>query len=77
MSNISQYHLKLIADYGPCQVWEIDGEQLRGELDIEFTNFGMYPDFDYIPKNEFLCHHHLDKISFELKKLGYVVSSEL
>lgn len=52
VSDVSKYHLKLIADYGPCQVWEIDGEKLRATKDIEFTNFGMYPDFDYIPRNE-------------------------
>ncbi len=52
MSDVSQYHLKLIKDFGPCQVWQIDGEKLRATKDIEFTNFGMYPDFDYIPPNE-------------------------
>ena len=52
VSDVSQYHLKLIKDFGPCQVWQIDGEKLRATKDIEFTNFGMYPDFDYIPPNE-------------------------
>ncbi|MEK7163804.1 MAG: hypothetical protein AAB768_01520 [Patescibacteria group bacterium] len=52
VADVSKYHLKLVHDYGSCQVWEIDGEKLRSEKDIEFTNFGMYPDFDYIPSNE-------------------------
>lgn len=52
MFDPAQYHLKLIEKYGDLEVWEIDGAKLRAEKDIEFTNFGLYPDFDYIPKNE-------------------------
>lgn len=46
------YHIRKLEDFGQVEVWEIDGEKLRAEKDIEFTNFGVYPDFDYIPKNE-------------------------
>ncbi len=52
MSDPSSFHTKLIEKYGPCEVWEIDGQRLRATKDIEFTNFGIYPDFDYIPRNE-------------------------
>lgn len=61
-----RYHTKLIHDYGPCQVWEIDGARLRAEKDIEFSNFGIYPDFAYIPPNELWLDHesHPDEHKF-------------
>jgi len=46
------YHIRKLEDFGEVTTWEINGEKLRAEKDIEFTNFGIYPDFDYIPKNE-------------------------
>src|SRR3990167_8002657 len=52
MPDVKQFHKKLVEKYGDLEVWEIDGEKLRAEKDIEFTNFGLWPDFDYIPKNE-------------------------
>lgn len=66
MPDVSRFHTKLVHDYGPVQVWEIDGAKLRAEKDIEFSNFGMYPDFDYIPKNELWLDHesHPDEHKF-------------
>lgn len=66
MVGISKYHLKLIKDLGAVQIWEIDGAKLRAEKDIEFSNFGMYPDFDYIPQNELWLDHecHPDEQKF-------------
>ncbi|MBI5358052.1 hypothetical protein HZB69_00255 [Candidatus Amesbacteria bacterium] len=66
MLDVSQYHLRLVKDYGSVTVWEIDGAKLRAEKDIEFSNFGMYPDFDYIPKNELWLDHecHPDEHRF-------------
>ncbi len=52
MPDIKQFHKKLIEKYGDLEVWEVDGEKIREKLDIEFPNFAMWPDFDYIPKNE-------------------------
>ncbi|MBI1872128.1 hypothetical protein HYS10_01780 [Candidatus Collierbacteria bacterium] len=52
MTDTSKFHRKLIDKYGNLEIWEIDGEKLRSEKDIEFTNYGMWPDFGYIPKNE-------------------------
>ena len=52
MSDVSKFHKKLIEKYGDLEVWEVDGEKIREKLDIEFPNFAMWPDFDYIPKNE-------------------------
>lgn len=52
MSDVTQFHKKLIDKYGDLTVWEVDGEKIREKLDIEFPNFAMWPDFDYIPKNE-------------------------
>lgn len=66
MPDVSRFHLKLVKDLGPVQVWEIDGAKLRAEKDIEFSNFGMYPDFDYIPQNELWLDHecHPDEQKF-------------
>jgi len=50
--DVSSFHKKLIDKYGDLEIWEIDGEKLRREKDIEFTNYGIWPDFSYIPKNE-------------------------
>ncbi len=52
MSNVKQFHKKLVDKYGDLEIWEVDGEKIREKLDIEFPNFAMWPDFDYIPKNE-------------------------
>jgi len=52
MPDVKQFHKKLIEKYGDLEVWEVDGEKIREKLDIEFPNFAMWPDFDYIPKNE-------------------------
>ncbi len=52
MSDVKQFHKRLIEKYGGLEVWEVDGEKIREKLDIEFPNFAMWPDFDYIPKNE-------------------------
>lgn len=52
MIDIPKFHKKLIDKYGDLEVWEVDGEKIREKLDIEFPNFAMWPDFDYIPKNE-------------------------
>lgn len=52
MKDVSQYHRHLVDKYGELEVWEVDGENIRQHLDIEFPNFAMWPDFSYIPKNE-------------------------
>jgi hypothetical protein len=81
----NQFHTKLIHDYGSVQVWEIDGAKLRAEKDIEFSNFGMYPDFEYIPKNELWLDHEchpdehrffIDHMLAEWKALKHGYSTE-
>lgn len=52
MSDVSQFHKKLVDKYGGLEIWEVDGQKIREKLDIEFPNYAMWPDFDYIPKNE-------------------------
>lgn len=47
------YYLKKISKIGKINVWEVDGEKIRDELDIEFTNFGQHFRFSYIPEYEF------------------------
>jgi hypothetical protein len=38
---------------GNLQVWIVDGAYVRGHIDEEFTNFGQYYRYSYIPENEF------------------------
>ena len=38
---------------GDYQVWIVDGADIRGHVDEEFTNFGQHYRYSYIPKNEF------------------------
>jgi hypothetical protein len=38
---------------GEYQVWIVDGANVRGHIDEEFTNFGQHYRFPYIPKKEF------------------------
>lgn len=52
MTDVKKFHRKLIEKYGDLEVWEVNGEKIRKDLDIEFPNYAMWPDFDYIPRNE-------------------------
>ncbi|MBL7156070.1 MAG: hypothetical protein ISS87_00505, partial [Candidatus Pacebacteria bacterium] len=38
---------------GKIKIWLVDGNKIRSESDIEFTNFGHHFTFPYIPKYEF------------------------
>lgn len=46
-------YVKKVADLADKTVWYVDGELVRKDLDIEFTNFGQHYDFNFIPENEF------------------------
>jgi hypothetical protein len=35
------------------QIWLVDGEYVRKNIDEEFTNFGQHYRFSYIPMDEF------------------------
>lgn len=49
----SDFYLRKISKIGKITIWEVDGEYIRDEMDIEFTNFGQHFRFSYIPKYEF------------------------
>lgn len=66
-----KFHHHLVDHYGNLEIWEVDGEKIRQELDIEFPNFAMWPDFSYIPKNELWLdkEHHPDERQFFIDHL--------
>lgn len=35
------------------QVWEVDGEYIRNNIDVDFTNYGQHYRFNFIPEKEF------------------------
>jgi hypothetical protein len=45
-------YLKKIENLEDVQVWIVDGSYIRSHIDEEFTNFGQYYRFHYIPANE-------------------------
>ncbi len=46
-------YLELYKRINGFKVYIVDGEFIRNEKDIEFTNFGQHYKYPYIPKNEF------------------------
>jgi len=53
---MSRYKKPYIRKYGQrssFQVWVVDGEFIRRNLDEEFNNFGQHYRFDFIPEDEF------------------------
>lgn len=64
-----------IRKYGEIKgylVYIVDGKYIRNEINEEFTNFGIYPRFKFIPKKEFWIDKEYGKvedIKFYLKNL--------
>lgn len=46
-------YIKKIGTRGKIQIWIVDGEKVRRDLDEEFTNFGQHFHFSVIPEYEF------------------------
>lgn len=46
-------YIKKLGQQGKIKIWLVDGNKIRSQLDIEFTNFGHNFTFSYIPKYEF------------------------
>ena len=46
-------YIKKIAKRGHIDVWLVDGEYVRDNIDREFTNFGQHYICKFIPENEF------------------------
>jgi len=51
---------KLIDTIGPYKVYEVDGEEIRADIESNFTNFASHLDFDFVPENEFWVDHEND-----------------
>jgi len=47
------YHVQKLFDVGEFQVWAVDGEAIRNELDANFTNFAQHYCCKYVPEHEF------------------------
>ena len=50
-------YLKNIGHRGRINIWIVDGQKVRCDLDEEFTNFGQHFRFPCIPQNEFWIDH--------------------
>ncbi len=48
-----QPYLRLARRVDDISVWIVDGEYVRENLDVEFTNFGQHYAFPFIPADEF------------------------
>ena len=46
-------YLKKYGVFSGFDVWIVDGEYIRTNIDEEFTNFGQHLRFKFIPKSEF------------------------
>lgn len=46
-------YLKKIMNISGFNVWEVDGDYIRTNIDEEFTNYGQHYLFKFIPKDEF------------------------
>ncbi|MBU0761382.1 MAG: hypothetical protein KJ858_06900, partial [Nanoarchaeota archaeon] len=47
------FYLKKIGIRGKFKIWIVDGNYIRTNIDEEFTNYGQFYQFKFIPKNEF------------------------
>jgi hypothetical protein len=45
-------YIKKVGIFSGFNVWIVNGKYVRENLDKEFTNFGQFHDFKFIPKNE-------------------------
>ncbi len=46
-------YIKKIEERDGLTIWAVYGAYIRGHIDEEFTNFGQYYRYHYIPQNEF------------------------
>ena len=53
LSSLKPVYIEKVDVRGDIAVWIVDGSYIRGNIDEEFTNFGQYYRFPYIPENEF------------------------
>jgi hypothetical protein len=56
-----------IGQKGNFQIWLVDGQYIRTNLDPEFTNFGQHYRYKYIPKNDFWIDKNTNKNKNERK----------
>ena len=58
---MKQPYLKKIGMFSGFDVWIVDGEYIRTNIDEEFTNFGQHLRFKFIPKSEFWIDKEFSK----------------
>jgi signal peptidase I len=61
---VKKPYIKLYRQLGPYSVWIVDGEWLRKNKDIDFTNFGYHGDKPYIPDKEWWLDVDLGVIEY-------------
>ena len=66
-----RYHVQKLRDVNGLAVWIVDGNSIRRELDIDFTNFGQHHRFPFIPADEFWLdvEHHAGEDEFYIRHL--------
>jgi hypothetical protein len=51
-SSLSGVYIQKIKEISGFTVWQVDGNYIRNNVEIEFTNFGHHLDFSFIPEKE-------------------------
>lgn len=52
-ANFAEFKIRKLSDRGRIEIWLVDGNKIRTNLEKEFTNFGQHFRFPVIPENEF------------------------
>ena len=53
-------YIKKVEVRGELTIWIVDGSDIRGRLDEEFTNFGQHYRYPYIPEKELWIDQEAD-----------------
>ncbi|MFA5999861.1 MAG: hypothetical protein WC783_02680 [Candidatus Paceibacterota bacterium] len=75
--NTKDVHIKLIKKYKDIEIWLVDGEVVRDEYDINFTEGGHDLVYDYIPYNEIWIDNSLIKSEIPVTILHEIYEREL
>ncbi len=51
-ASLKPVYIEKVDERGNLQVWIVDGNYIRSNIDEEFTNFGQHYRYSYIPVNE-------------------------
>lgn len=73
-TSIKKPYLQKIKTVDRFTVWEVDGNYIRDNIDLQFNNFGEHNRFKFIPKNEFWIDSasaEPDEIPFYIEYMFY------